>query len=407
MATSKKHLAGVSAFFGASLGSVLVTTFPFGFFLKHLGTDGYIGIALFGLVVPLGLILVANVSEQAKKIVLFSCTVLAVFGSYYTMLAAPNYLFPEFQLDVAGTYMFFLALGMQFTIFMIAAAELGRLAREDGKGWYLGAGAALAGGLAAASLLTGPQGWLYPVMIVNYILPSGMLLYFLFVPVASEARAPQLPGTIAPLHVKDTTRGLKLALFTILACLSIIVSIGIQGLALPRPDFFSVGWSFWLCAGAGGFIAAMVARFTLLPHLAEPASPAKKHRLQASWILVTLIQFGLIASAASMEFFVDGFHASIASHVVNGLVLGFSIVMLLAVWISQHPPRSLYAFLMFVAFFIAFSAAVGSYVKALDVDLASFLSYGEYAIYVIAALALGTGVLVAAQAITLVKSKRA
>ncbi|NMC04812.1 MAG: hypothetical protein GYA24_06355 [Candidatus Lokiarchaeota archaeon] len=400
---------GSSLLLGCTFGSAGISSYYLGQVLLRISTNEIYYLLGFAVFYPLLMLILANVNERVKKLMIFISAALAIVGSYILMLGSPNTV-PVLQLDPVPAAMYFMTVGAHLSLFTMGAAEVLRRARESGFLWL---GAAIAMGCAAIGIVvvTSMMGWLYMIMIVNYIVPVAILVYFLLYPEGAEgevaARRPQTKEVVKEFHVTDTWKGFKIAMYALLVGIGIIATTGVNGLAMPHEDYYTAAPLFWLLAAAGATGSAMVAKVTLGKVIGMPGGPRKAWLSNLWWLVLACVQAGSLIGLALAEFYVPGFHLSIASHVVGGAVLGFNACMYLAILAVQHPPRSNYAFYMFTAFFVIFGMAVGSYLRSLDVDLPEFYEYAEYALYIIGGMGLVLALLVVNQAITIAKTSKA
>ena len=405
-----KILLVSSVLLGFSLASTFLLTFYFGFIAKRISDEGYIPLALFGLIIPFLIILVANINELIKKIVLLASAALSITGSYFILLLVPNFILPDFQLDDLSLYMYFLTVGSSFILTMISFAEVARLAREEKSSLFMGISFLLSGLITGLVLFfTASAGWLYPMMIINYFVPTGILIYFWFYPEGKDGerslRNIQTPETIAKYQISDTTKGLKLTFTTIIACFGIIGCIGVNGMGLTNEQLYTENWIFWIMAGVGGFLISIIAKFTVFRTTKKEASTSKTIKSQVQWILFIIIIALSVVLVYVVDYLIPGLHATIYSHVIDGILLGVIIASFLGIVIMQHPPRSTYAYYMMMMFFLVFSVAVGNYLKTL-VGPDDFAEYGEYVLYIIAAGLILLILTIIAQAVTINKKRK-
>jgi len=285
-----------------------------------------------------------------------------------------------------------------------------RRARETGFLW-LGAGLAIGFAMIGLIVITSMLGWLYMLMVTNYIIPTVMLLYFLAYPEGKEGettmRIPQSKTVVREFHVADTWKGFKLAMYAVIVNGGIVAIVGVNGLVLAQEDHFTAAPIFWSLAAVGAIIAAIIAKIVLGKIIGLPAGSKKIFTSNLAWLVLACIQAALLFCVAMLEFFKPDFHMSIASHVIGGAVVGFDVGIYLAVLSVQHPPRSNYAFYMFATYFVVLGMALGSFIRAQGASLSQFYDLTQYVYYVIAAMAIVVVLLVVNQVITLVKKGKA
>lgn len=393
---------------GSMFGSACVAVFYIGYILKNVGM-WYYSIAIFDGLYPILMMFIANLSERIKKFVLFLNAALAIVASYFLMLGTPNFLIPDFQLDTLPLYCYFLTVGADFTLFEIGVAEVSRRARE-GSMLNIGASFGLGSIIIAIVIIVGINGWLYMIMIVNYIIPVALLVYFLLYPEGKDGEVemfrPQSRTVVGKYFVNDTTKGLKLMLYTIITCFGCIATVGVNGMALQVSEIYYAGFYFWIMVAVGSGIAAILARYFLAKIHSMENTAEKERKSQTPWLGFVIIQCFLLLDITVLEFFVPGFHLSMYSWIRSGLVLGFNIGVYFSVIAVQHPPRSNYAYYMTLAFFVIFSIAAGNYLKVLVQDMNTFGKVAGYALYIMGVLVLIFALLVLAQVITIIKKRR-
>ena len=331
---------------------------------------------------------------------------LAILGSYFVMLGSPNYYMVVVPLDTIPLNMYYLAIGAHFTMFSVGVAEVLRQRTKASFIW-LGVGLAMGSAIIGLVVLTGMFGWLNLIMIATYIIPLSTLVYFLRHPEGStgesDMQGQQTKEIARCLSVDDTTKGLKLTLYTIIVVFSSIATLGINSMGMAKEDVLTNNLVFWLMVGGGAVVAAVLANFLLQRHL-DTESTAWRDRATNIWwlVFVAIHAMGMLA-IATLEFYMPGFHLSIVAQIAGGILLGFSIGAYFAMIAVQHPPRCNYAYYMFLAFFVILSVAVSSYLKVQAMDLGEFYGLAEYVIYVIAGAGVLVVLLVIAQVVTIVK----
>jgi hypothetical protein len=400
---------GSSLLLGCTFGSAGISSYYLGQVLLHLSSNEIYYLLGFGVLYPLVMLILANLNERVKKLMIFIAAALAITGSYVIMLGSPNTV-PVLKLDTVPVIMYFMTVGSHMCLFLMGASEVLRRSRDMGFLW-LGAGLAIGCAAIGIVVVTSILGWLYMIMIVNYVVPVAILVYFLLYPEGAEGetvmRRPQTKEVVGQFVIADTWKGFKIAMYALLVGVGIIATIGVNGLAMPQEDYFTTAPVFWSLAAAGAVAAAVVAKLVLGKIIGMPTGAKKAWASNVAWLLLACVQAATVIGLALAEFYLLGFHLSTWSHVLGGLVLGFNIVIYLAVLSIQHPPRSNYAFYMFNAFFVIFGMAVASYLRSVNVDLADFYGLAEYAIYIIAAMGLVLVLLVVNQVITIAKTGKA
>jgi MFS family permease len=401
---------GTMLLFGFTFGSAGAASYYIGQVLSHIETEEIYWLAGFGVLYPLLMLILANLSERVKKIVMYITATLAIVGSYVLMLSSPNTI-PVLKLDTVAAVMYFMTVGAYMSLFTMGASEVLRRSRDAGFLW-LGAGLAIGCVTIGIVVWASIYGWLYMIMVVNYVIPVAMLLYFLMYPEGTEGetvmRRPQSKEVVAQFVVSDTWKGFKIAMYTLLVGVGVIATVGVNGLAMPQEDYYMAAPVFWSLAAAGAFGASVIAWFVLGKVIKMTSGAAKARASNIVWLVLACAQAGSLVSLTSAEFFVPGFHLTAGSDVIGGLVLGLNVGLYLAVLSDQHPPRSNYAFYMFNTYFIVFALVVSSYLRSINVDIDEFYNtVAEYVLYIIAALALVLVLLVVNQIITIVKTSKA
>jgi hypothetical protein len=398
---------GISLFMGTAFATVLLLTYYAGFQVTRLdATTNYLVAGGFAILMPILLVFIANLKEIVKKIVLFAATAATVESSYYVMLTAPNFVIPDFTLDPVAQIFYFIAVGSAITVCMIAISETVRLSRDTKYfGAYLGGGFGLGALITGITLLFGNLGWLYLVMIPNYALPAGLLIYFLVYPVGRDGEkamfALHSPETIAKYYVHDMAKGTKLALFTLVTAVSIVAMVGINGLALPQQDWYTEEWIFYACAAIAAFLLSGLAWHNSVKIAMLNCSATKELASQIPWLFITIVEGVAVLVVITLEFFLPPFHGSVASMIVDGAVFGTLFGLFFIVVAMQHPPKSLYMESMFLSYFILFSLVLGSFLKIQSI---STLSTAEiYVMYVLVIAFVLLGILASLQLITMGK----
>jgi hypothetical protein len=398
---------GISLFMGTAFASVLLLTYYAGFQVSRLsGTVSYVSGAGFAILMPILLVFVANLKEIVKKIVVFAATAATVGSSYYVMLTTPNFVIPDFTLDSVAQVFFFVALGSAITVCMIAISETVRLSRDTKfYGAYLGSGFGLGALITSVALVFGGLGWLYLVMVTNYALPAGLLAYFLVYPTGKDGEkamhALHAPETIVMYYVHDTSKGWKLALFTLVTAVSIVAMTGINGLALPQQDWYSEEWIFYIFAAISAFLVSGLAWHNSVRIAMLHKSAEKELASQVPWLFITIVEGVLVLTVVILEFFANGFHGSVGSMILDGVVFGILFGCFYVIVAIQHPPKSLYMESMFLSYFILFSLVLGSFLKVLG--LSSLAAAQTYVMYVLIIAFVLLGFLAVLQLITMGK----
>nr|MDO8110701.1 hypothetical protein [Candidatus Sigynarchaeota archaeon] len=399
---------GITTLLACTFGCAGSLLFYVGFILKRIDSSGYYGLVGFGLLFPIIMMLVANLKERVKKYVLFINAALAIIGSYFVILGAPNFTVPDFRLDTVPLYMYYLTLGAHFTLFEIGIAEVLRQARETGFLW-LGAGLGVGSVIVALVIMSGVNGWLYMIMVINYIIPSAMLVYFLVYPEGAAGEktmfTPQSREVVGKFLVRDgNAKGWKLTLYTIIVAFGSIATLGINSMTMPRADYFSISWLFWLLTGAGAFVAALVAKVLFQKIHGMESCTEKDRKAQLPWMLIAIAQSVGLLAVTLLEIYAPGYHLSILAHIFDGLVFGFNLGAYFAILAVQHPPKSNYAYYMTLGFFIIFSLAAANYLKTVVNDMNDIT---DYALYILGALVIVVALLVIMQLITIKQKGRA
>ena len=408
MNIKKAYQLGTTLLFSFAFSSFLISIFYFGWPVENMDENGYYGLAGLCMLLPIVMLIIANLNEKAKKIVLFAVAAAGIVASYFVLVGVPNYLIPTFAMDDVTLYMYFLMIGANITTLMISAAEMLRSARgAKSQGMMMAAALAIAGGIVAIVIVIGGNGWLYSIMLNNYIIPVGLLVYFLWYPEELEADLHELqePGKIRSVFVQDNTKGLKMTIYTVLTCLNLLLVIAINGLGIPREDFYELNWIFWLMVGIGSAALALVTWLLNGKALNEEKTAGVQKLLQIKWILLLVVQNIAFLIYMMLEFFVPGFHTSIYSHLVGGLVLGVNIGIFLVIVLIQHPPKSMFAYIMWLVLFVAVSMTLGSYVKVMGTNFSDLVDeiVDNYLVYVIGAYVLLLSLLIVSQVVTIVK----
>ncbi|MEX2681883.1 MAG: hypothetical protein Q6373_009790 [Candidatus Sigynarchaeota archaeon] len=403
---------GTSILLGCSFASGVVSSYYLGQILSHIETNDIYALVGFCVLYPLVALILANLNEPVKKIMIFASATLAIVGSYVLMLGSPNTV-PVLKLDTIPLYTYFMALGGHMCLFIMGSAEVLRRAREMD---YLWLGLGMAIGCAAVGIVvwTSIFGWLYMIMIINYIVPVAILVYFLFYPEGKEGetnmRRPQTKEVVRQYVVADTWKGGKITFYTLITAFSALATAGVGGMAMPQEDYFTSAPWFWSFAAAGAAGAAVLAKFMLGKIIGMPAGVKKEFTSNVAWLVLGCAQGASVILLVVVEFYVPGYHLSFASGLVGGAILGFNIVAYMAVLSVQHPPRSNYAFYMFNTYFILFGLALASYLRSINVDISEFYALAteeDYILYIIGALAIVLAMLVVNQVITIAKTAKA
>ncbi|HME53447.1 MAG TPA: hypothetical protein VKM55_14580 [Candidatus Lokiarchaeia archaeon] len=393
---------------GSMFGSACVAIFYLGYILRNASSSGFYAIAGFGGLYPIVMMLIANLRERIKKYVLFLNAALAIVGSYFVMLQTPNFMIPDFKLDTLPLYCYFLTVGADFALFEIGVAEVSRRTRDSSL-LHIGAGLGLGSVIVAIVVMVGINGWLYMILIVNYIIPIALLVYFLMYPEGKEGETvmfhPQSKDIARMYFVNDTTKGLKLMFYTIITCFGCIATVGVNGMAIPETDIYNAGFTFWIMAAVGSVAAVMIARYFLARIHAMESTVEKERKSQFPWLGFAIFQSLLLLDTTILELYVPGFHLSMISYIRSGFVFGFNIGAYFTVIAVQHPPKSNYAYYMTLSFFVIFSIAAGDYLKIVVSDMNTFGQVAQYAMYIMAALLLMIALLVLAQVITIVRKR--
>jgi len=379
--------------------------------LTHLDSEEIYGLVGFCVGFPLLALILANVNETIKKIMIFASAAMAIVGSYILMLGSPNTV-PVLKLDTIPVLMYFMALAGHMSLFTMGSAEVLRRAREMDYLW-LGVGMAIGCSSVGIVVWTSIFGWLYMIMIINYIVPVAILVYFLFYPEGKEGemimRRPQTKEVVRQFVVPDTWKGGKITFYTLIAAFSALATAGVGGMAMPHEDYFTSAPWFWSFAAAGAMAAAVVAKLSLGKIIGMPTGIKKEFKSNIAWLVLGCVQGASVILLVTVEFYVPGYHLSFASGLIGGAILGFNVVAYMAVLSVQHPPRSNYAFYMFNTYFIMFAIALASYMRAINVDITEFYALAteeDYILYILGGLAIVLALLVVNQVITIAKTAR-
>ncbi|MHA1681470.1 MAG: hypothetical protein ACTSUE_10700 [Promethearchaeota archaeon] len=386
----RKTNLGISALFSCSFAAFLVNSHYLGFIIEGIDTDGVIWLAIMTILYPLLVLFIANTNEVAKKVCLFVCAIAAVVGSYFVLLRADNFRLPTLELDMLTLLMYFLMLGSTICLTMISFAEIMRTSRKTSNhSLFFGGNLLMVGVVVGIAVAIGRFGWLIPLMLNDYTVPAGIMLYFLWYPSdtgeVEELSKLHKPRNISEFSIRDSSKGFKLTVYTILSAFQIALLLAGNGLAIVPPDFYLINWVFWIFVGVGSFamMALFKVKFARVDGL--KGSLEKRKKSQVDWILVSLIQLVVFVVAVILEFYLSNFHGSLYSHVVTGLFLGITISGFLKQVAIQHAPRSMYLYLMFFCLMMAYAIIAGSYLKALSVDMTAFNEeVAPYAVYLVA-----------------------
>ncbi len=399
---------GTSLLLGCTFASACISSYYLGQVMTHIEDEEIYALVGFAILYPLVMLILANLNESIKKLMVFISAALAIVGSYVLMLGSPNTV-PVLKLDTIPAIMYFMTCGAHISLFIMGASEVLRRSREMGFLW-LGFGMAIGCATVGAVVWTSIFGWLYMIMVVNYIVPVAILVYFLLYPEGEEGettmRRPQTKDVVRQFVVPDTWKGFKIAMYALLSALAPIACIGVGGLAMPQEDYFTTAPWFWSLAAAGAVAAAVVAKLVFGKIIGMPSGAEKARASNVVWLVLACAQGASLFLVTVLEFYVPGYHLSFPSVLVGGIVFGFNVVAYMAVLSVQHPPRSNYAFYMFNTFFVLFGIAVSSYLRTINVDLAEFYALAleeDYILYIIAAFSLALVLLVVNQIVTIAK----
>ncbi|MBN2150846.1 MAG: hypothetical protein JW839_05360, partial [Candidatus Lokiarchaeota archaeon] len=215
---------GTSILLGCSFASGVISSYYIGQVLLHIDTEQIYWLVGFGALYPLLMLIIANLNETVKKVVVFASAALAIVGSYVLMLGSPNTV-PVLKLDEVPVIMYFATVGAHMSLFIMGSAEVLRRAREMDYLW-LGLGMAIGCAAVGVVVWTSIFGWLYMIMVVNYVVPVAVLVYFLFYPEGKEGentmRRPQTKDVVGQFVVHDTWKGGKIAFYTVLVSVGVI-----------------------------------------------------------------------------------------------------------------------------------------------------------------------------------------
>lgn len=399
---------GTSLLLGFMFGSAGAASYYIGQVLSHIETEDVseiYGLITFAALYPLVMLILANLSERVKKVMLFITAALAIVGSYFLMLSSPNTV-PVLKLDTVSALMYFMTVGAHMSLFTMGASEVLRRSRDAGFLW-LGTGLAIGCVTIGVLVWASIYGWLYMIMVVNYVVPVAILVYFLLYPEGTEGevtmRRPQTKEVVAQFVVPDTWKGFKIAMYTVLVCVAVIATAAVNSLAMPQADYFTTAPIFWCLAAAGAFAATVIAKLVLGKIIGMPSGASKARASNIAWLVLVCAQTAATVGLTLAEFYAPGFHLSDGSHMIGGFLLGINVGLYLAVLSVQHPPRSNYAFYMFTTYFIIFAIVTSSYVRSISLDLHGFYDIAEYVLYVIAAVGLVLALLVVNLIITIAR----
>ncbi|MHA1700575.1 MAG: hypothetical protein ACTSWN_17185 [Promethearchaeota archaeon] len=406
MSIEKQHLVGVTILFSGSLANLIISSFYLGWVLSKIQDEDYIIALLLGLVAPAAVIVVANLGEKIKKIVLFAYGCANIISNYFVLMGGPNFPVPNISLDDTTKAMYFLSIGASAGIFMIALSDISRLTLNLKAHWHvMFAGLGIAGFASALIIYFGTRGWLYPVMLSNYLIPISLMIYYVFYPGSLESIliGIQDPKILTNLRVKDKTKGMKLTFFTIYTFILLFLIITMNNVLQSATNLIEVGWIFWLFIGIGGAIASVFIWKVINAQFTRDASVEKELFIEKHWLGFTVIQSAMIFVVFSLEFFLVGYHDSIASHIIDGAIFGSIIAIFIYVVALQHPPRSLRAYFLFFGYFLAITIILSNVMKAVNLGVENMTGILEYAYYIVAIILLILILLVISQIITIAR----
>ncbi|MHA1792250.1 MAG: hypothetical protein ACTSVI_06360 [Promethearchaeota archaeon] len=406
-----------------SIGTIAILTLfinELGFIIQKLSNDDYIYLLLLCVGYPLAMSLVSQFNKKVVELLLFSCAIIAIASNYFILMDSPNYIIPTFSMNSLTLVMFFLFIGSCTSVFVIGTSmTMEKL--NDAKGFELHFSASVAIGFTIGGLLTtlGSFGWLYPLMMINYVLPASILVYFLLLSKDAghkketrKSKEDVTKDSIVVLKVpslKDNTKGLKLTFFIILAGLLLFLVIGINGVGTPNEDFYQKHWIFWIGTG-GGFILFMSLFWKTLNvgELGKNADITIKIEKDAQVKFLILASMITIAAFASiiLNLYATGYHGSLAGYILDGMMNGVILSCTIIVLVMMQPPKAKRPFLAMMMFFIVFAMFLGCYLKTTTDNFTEVLALSEYFPYVFGILIIVFVLLLIPILITIAKKSR-
>ncbi len=396
MDTHRQYSISVLVLFTIAMVNLFLVTFHAGWAFREVYEEDILLMLLTVLLVPVFVLILANLNERIKHLVIFIVGIMHVVISYVLVLLVPNFLIPyNLRLDRVLFIMFFLLVASAESLAMIAFAEMTRLSRMVGwKSWSLlvVAGVATAGLSTAAFIPLGFKGWLAYFMVSNIIVPTALLAFFLLYPRfhEQEIRQPTTPPFTRPYFVSDPLKGGKLALLTIQTCVYAVLMFGLSGLGLPDSSFPGRNWTYYLGIIIGAAIGLPLLLLFSRLFFKTPGSKRNDVLSQVAWVpglvLSPLFFFVLIH-----DLVVPGMHGSAEGLIILGLATGLLLMTFFAAIPVHFPPRSYNAMYMLLFFFLVFSIVTGNYLKGVPVnaeDFAAIVDYAEYFGYLMIAVAL-------------------
>ena len=402
------HAVGSVIFLACTLASFFSLVFHVGWIFRSIDLETAIFLIVIDVITPVILLIVVSIDEKVKLFIIISCTVIFVVTSYIVLFVAPNFILPEnllLGIDSIGYY--FTSLACIMVLCCIGLMEVSKWAIEGYSNiiWLVVA-IAIAGVLTAAIIFLTQGGWLWVYLVPSIIVPMSTGAYYFLYPPDDHVELNLIVKKVhlKPTFIKDTSKGLKITFFSILAFLNAGLILGINGIDLETGSYALENWIFYASMGIGSVSFLVVGK---LMSLIDFQKGQRKIRGQLSWLAATII-IGISPLAIFwLQVFQTNYHGSVLSHIIDGTVIGLLLGTYLKIIITQHPPKSFNLFVSVLSFIFLFLLVLGNYIKGIPVVVGEFNKTGELIFPIVTLLNLIlVGVLSILLVITIIKERK-
>ncbi|MBD3188116.1 hypothetical protein GF325_14865 [Candidatus Bathyarchaeota archaeon] len=384
----RTYIISVVLLMGGAISSVFSLTFHVGWLFRGLYMEDIYLLLIAGIIIPVALVMVASINEKTRLSVLAAAIGILIASLYFIYSEAPNPLMPSsLRLSRSAMFFLFLGIGMAVLLGSLSMVEASRL-KQGTRYWMpcLFAGFSLAGLFTALNSAVGAFGWLYTSLLSVVIVASAGLIYIIIYPGRKGNAISEYTSQkhMAPVAIMDKLKGSKLAIFCILSFFNMGLVIGLSGLNLVDTAYSGVTWLLF-----ASLVPGLLVGFLLGLGFSGPFSHEKRLasiKVQVSQyflIVVLLIHVSLMFSFFTLELLKPGYHGTITSQIVGGIIFGFMLSTSHQVILQQHPPKAnpLYHAFLHTWFFIII--VLGNYLKGIPMKEGQFESLsGDYLPYI-------------------------
>ncbi|MBD3185304.1 hypothetical protein GF325_00635 [Candidatus Bathyarchaeota archaeon] len=331
-----RRLLGASLYQAVNFAGFIVFAHYSGNFLGELDDGEHLYWVFTAFAYPIIMLIISTLVKQVRRVLPVIAVASTLVGIYGLIPTAPNFISPLVNLSSGMVFCYFLALSSMLMLFVSSQEVLFNVMRDIISGISLkdacivGGSYSIAGVAGAISIFFGRYGWLNPAMIFSYVLPVGLLFYYMFVKFQSrpegalEADHGLRKGTIMK---KDKSHRFKMVFFFIGETLSLLLVVLVAGMASPDSYMVELRWYFWM-----GLIMATGVSMAVLAINIRNFKPELEENIlefiipmQKQWMITTLVAWGSATVVTCLELFVEWYHGTPMGSLIDGIVAGIGL----------------------------------------------------------------------------------